>query len=125
MSHHPSLKTNATGVGLNRDSIPDVLQQQQLDRHLKSLHAIRSRLFEELTEELATGYETTNGTMQLIVSCGQDGDFIPEIGMISPVATSGAPLAFPSASVIAEVAFVCCPRQVRHKSVEGHSSDGK
>ena len=110
---------------MNRDGIPDVLQQQHFDRYLMGLHTIRSWFFEEVTDELATGYETTNGSMQLIVSCGQDGDFIPKFCMISPIATGGAPLAFPSTSVIAEVTFVSCPRQVRFMSIEGHSSEGK
>ena len=125
MSHHPRPKTNAPGFGMNRNGIPDVLQQPQFDRHLKGLHTVRSRHLEELTHELVTGSETTNGSMQLNVSRGQDGDFISEIGMISPIATGGALLAFPSASEIAEVTLVSYPRQVRQVIFDGHSSDGK
>ena len=76
---------------------------------------------EALTDEL----ETTNGSTQLIVSCGQDGNIFSEIGVISPMATCGAPLAFPSATVIFEVTFVSYPGQVRHVLTEGHSLDGE
>ena len=66
-----------------------------------------------------------DGSTQFIVTCGQDGDFTPVIGMISPMATCGAPLAFPSATVISEVTSVSYPGQVRYMCLEGHSLDGK
>ena len=122
VSHRPSPETHAPGFGMNRNGVHDVLQQPQYDRHLHGLHTVRSRHFEELTHELATGSERTNVSMQLNVGCGQDGDFI---GMISPIATGGAPLAFPSASEIAEVTLVSYPRQVRQVIFDGRSSDGK
>ena len=59
------------------------------------------------------------------MSCGQDSTFISEIGVISPLANCGAPLAVPSATVISEVTFVSYPGQVRHVRTEGHSLDGK
>ena len=68
-----------------------------------ALHGSTTVLSEGLTDEVETGYETTNGSTQLIVSYDQDGNIIPEIGMINPIETCGAPLALPSATVISEV----------------------
>ena len=68
-----------------------------------ALHGSTTVLSEGLTDELETDYETTSGSTQLVVSCDQDGKVIPEIGMINPTETCGAPLALPSATVISEV----------------------
>ena len=47
-----------------------------------ALHGSTTVFSEGLTDELETCYDTTNWSTQLIVSCDQDGNFIPEIGII-------------------------------------------
>ena len=54
-------------------------------------HGSNTGFSEEFTDELQTGNEAMNGLMEQTVNCGQNGDFIPEIGLVSPMTTSGAP----------------------------------
>ena len=79
---------------------------------------------EVLTCDLETGYDTAKGATQLIVCCGQNGRIFSEIGVISPMATCGAPLASPSVFMILKMTSERYPGQARCARTEGHSLDG-
>eukprot|EP00450_Noctiluca_scintillans_P001620 CAMPEP_0194485878 /NCGR_PEP_ID=MMETSP0253-20130528/6727_1 /TAXON_ID=2966 /ORGANISM="Noctiluca scintillans" /LENGTH=1972 /DNA_ID=CAMNT_0039325899 /DNA_START=10 /DNA_END=5925 /DNA_ORIENTATION=+ len=81
-----------------------------------------------ITYTVESGFQATDGSTKLAVSCTSDGEWAPFhlVGpILMPFSTCGSPLAFSTASLISDVMFVEYPNQVFYKCHDGYSLDGK